>query len=107
LLQTGLRLHAEKTEREAQGHSANQQPQFRSLPVMDGILAGDVTNARAARFRRTCSVLRAEGRSGADLAALRERVMRSPARNASASMVMVGWPRPEVTKLLRRKGKDS
>src|SRR5262249_37997043 len=27
-------------------------------------------------------------------------VMRSAARNASASMVSVGWPRPEVTKLL-------
>jgi hypothetical protein len=26
--------------------------------------------------------------------------MRSAARKASASMVMVGWPRPEVTKLL-------
>src|ERR1700681_3468277 len=27
-------------------------------------------------------------------------VMRSAARKARASMVMVGWPRPEVTKLL-------
>ena len=27
-------------------------------------------------------------------------VMRSAARNASAWMVIVGWPRPEVTKLL-------